>query len=202
MKLFKPQQDRFSEMQPKEIDWLKIEPHSSFNYVEKWELYDQDKKKFMTATPLRYHGQSIKLTLKGEVVTDGINVAAFDKTVHSLGISLTDSEDLESLRDLVDPFSHTFADFPTSWEVKELLRGDVLYLKLKSKDGQYRFKSDIKMDPENPKKCNLSRKDVIEVKVEMQAYINFKDRFGGFFFDVLEMKTKTTPSIKRRKKDD
>lgn len=187
-------------MQPKDLDWAKIEPHSTFNFVEKQDLFDSDPKKFMTSTPLRFQGQSIKLTLKGEVVTDGVNVAAFDKNVHSLGLALSDQDDLEALQ--TDSFTQVFTDFPEDWEVKDLLKNGVLYLKLKSKDGQYRFKSDIKMDPENPKKISLTRKDVVEVKVEMQAYINFKDHFGGYFLDVLEMKTKTAPVVKRRKKED
>lgn len=188
-------------MQPKDLDFTKVAPHN-FNFVEKHELFKNDKKKFMTSTPLRFEGQSVKLTLKGEVVTDGINVASFSKDVHSLGLSLVDQEDLESFKDHEEGFTQIFTDFPTEWTVKDILKGDVLYLKLKSRDGQYRFKSDIKMDPENPKKCTLTRKDVVEVKVEMQAYINFKDEFGGYFFDVLEIKTKTTPAIKRRKKED
>lgn len=188
-------------MQPKELEWHKIEPHSAFNFIEKQALYEKDKQKFMAVTPLRFQGKSIKLTLKGEVSTDGVNVAAFDKNVHSLGLILSDEEDVAALQNMND-FTRVFTDFPEDWEVKDLLKKETLYLKLKSKDGQYRFKSDIKMDPENPKKMNLSRNDEIEVKVEMQAYINFKDHFGGYYFDVLEIKTKTSPAIKRRKKED
>lgn len=190
-------------MQPKNLDFAEVAPHTNFNFVDKQDQFEKDDKKFMTSTPLRYEGQSVKLTLKGEVVTDGVNVAAFDKQVHSLGITLSDNEDLEQLKDVATAmFTQVFTDFPTEWEVKDIVKNDVLYLKLKTKDGQYRFKADVKMDPENPKKCNLSRKDVVEVKVEMQAYINFKDKFGGYFFDVLEIKTKTAPVIKRRKKED
>lgn len=189
-------------MQPKELSWNYIVPYNGFSFVEKQDQFSKDSKKFMTSTPLRLDGQSVKLTLKGEIVTDGVNVAAFDKNVHSLGIALSDHDDLALLKDQTDIFMNVFTDFPEDWEVKDLIKGEVLYLKLKSKDGQYRFKSDIKMDPENPKKCNLTRKDVVEVKAEMQAYINFKDKFGGFFLDVLEIKTKTTPTVKRRKKED
>lgn len=203
-------------MQPKDVRWNHIVPYNGFSFVEKQEQFENDSKKFMTSTPLRLDGQSVKLTLKGEVVTDGIkvatlkgdvvtngvNVASFDKTVHSLGLALSDHEDLEVLKDQAEVFMNTFTDFPDNWEVKDIVKSDVLYLKLKTKDGQYRFKSDIKMDPENPKKCNLTRKDVVEVKVEMQAYINFKDKFGGFFLDVLEIKTKSTPPVKRRKRED
>ncbi len=188
-------------MQPKELVWTNIEPHTTFNFSEQQEAYEKEKKKFLTAIPLRYDGQSIKLTLKGEVATAGINVAAFDKNVHSLGLTLTDQEDVKALQ-ITESFLNTFTDFPEDWEVKELLKNNTLYLKLKIRDGEYRFKSDIKMDPENTKKTNLNRKDVIEVKVEMQAYVNFKDHFGGYFIDVLEIKTKTTPAIKRRKKED
>ena len=188
-------------MQPKDLIWTKIQPHTTFNFLEQQEIYEKDNKKYLTATPLRYQGQSIKLTLKGEVVTAGVNVAAFDKNVHSLGLSLTDQEDVDALQ-ITESFLQTFTDFPEDWDVKDLLKNNVLYLKLKSRDGEYRFKSDIKMDPENPKKNTLARKDVVEVKVEMQAYINFKDHFGGYFFDVLEIKTKTAPAIKRRKKED
>jgi hypothetical protein len=189
-------------MQPKDLKWNEIVPYNGFSFVDKQGQFEQDPKKFMTSTPLRLDGQSVKVTLKGEVVTDGINVASFDKNVHSLGLALSDHEDLEILKDQADVFAHVFTSFPDDWEVKDLIKGDVLYLKLKTKDGQYRFKTDIKMDPENPKKCNLTRKDVVEVKAEMQAYINFKDKFGGFFLDVLEIKTKAAPVIKRRKKDD
>jgi hypothetical protein len=188
-------------MEPKSLDWEQVTPYS-FNYVDKEQDYNKDHKKFIVSTPLRYNGKSVILILKGELTTDGVNVASFDKTIHTLGLSLSQPEDLENLKELSGPFNTVFPNVPSEWDVKELLKKDVLYLKLKTKEGQYRFKSDIKMDPEDPKKCSLTRKDVIEAKVELQAYINFKDQFGGFFFDVLEIKTKTTPAIKRRKKED
>ena len=200
-KLFKSTRFCFCKMQPKDLEWKDVTPHATFNYVEKKEQFDKDDKKFMTTTALRYEGQSVKVLLKGEIVTNGINVASFDQNVHSLGLSLSDPEDLENLQELTKPFSHIFTDFPEDWEVKDLLRNDVLYLKLKTKDGKYRFKSDIKMDPENPKKVGIARSDTVEVKVEVQAYINFKQQSGGFFLDVLDIKTKTSPA-KRRKRED
>lgn len=173
-----------------------------FDFDKSLEAFEQDHSKKIVIAPLRLQNKVFRLLLKGELFTDGINTAKFDNKVQSIGILLSNPTDTDGLKSLKDLFTNQLSIIPTQWDIKDVMKGDVIYLKTKTKDGKYRFQSDIKLDPKDPNKNGLSRNQYVEVQVEAQVYLNFESEQAGLFFDIVSLKTKTDEhQIKRRKKE-
>jgi hypothetical protein len=173
-----------------------------FDFDKSLEAFEHDHSKKIVIAPLRLQNKVFRLLLKGELFTDGINTAKFDNKVQSIGILLSNPTDTDGLKSLKDLFTNQLSIIPTQWDIKDVMKGDVIYLKTKTKDGKYRFQSDIKLDPKDPNKNGLSRNQYVEVQVEAQVYLNFESEQAGLFFDIVSLKTKTDEhQIKRRKKE-
>lgn len=186
---------------PSDIDSTSLSLYK-FNFDLAQAAYDSDDSKFLHVASTKYKSKVFKLILKGEITTNGINVADFPGNPHSVGFRFTNDEDsanLESLTDLLRDLNE--AD--DNWDVKDLLKNDVIYLKLKlSKDKtKYAFSSDIKLDPKKPHDSPLHRHQQVEVSANLNAYFNFKDKMMGLSLQILNIKTKGEEPTKKKRKD-
>jgi hypothetical protein len=159
------------------------------------EAFEKDAKQFLAVILLRHKSRSFKLTLKGELVTDGISVSEYN---HSIGLRLCEDDQI-----MLDDFPRIFYEpefqFTHEYSVNPILKKDVLYLKLRAYKDKYRVKSDIDLDYKHPDKCALTRGDEVEVEVEVKAYLNLEEKKAGFILDLVHLKTGKPQPVKKRK---
>ena len=166
-----------------------MELSADFDFDQAFDFYNQESIKFLKMIPLKSEGKEIKVTLKGTVFTNGVNVAHFDSAMHSLGVAFESSfldtldESLKSILGLPDTI--TIRPFMKKYETQ-----NVAYLKLKHKDGKYRFTSDIAMNQKKPEKIALIKGQEIAVEIKPMAYVNFKESFAGVSIEVVKIVTK------------
>lgn len=186
---------------PSELNSKDLTLHK-FNFDLAQAAFESDEDKFLHVASTKYKNKVFKLVLKGEITTNGINVADFPGNPHSLGFRFTNDED-ESALESVNNFLVDFKEADDQWDVKDLLKNDVIYLKLKlSKDKtKYAFSSDVKLDPKKPHDSPLHRHQQIEVSANLNAYFNFKDKMMGMTLQVLNIKTKGEEPSKKKRKD-
>jgi len=187
-------------LSPREIDSSDLSLYK-FNFKLAQAAYDSDDSKFLHLASTKYRNKIFKLVMKGEITTNGINVADFPGNPHSLGFRFSDDEDqvcMESLTNLLADL-----DVDEKWDVKEIIKNDTLYLKLKlSKDKtKYAFNCDARLDPKKPHESPLHRHQQIEVTANLNAYFNFKDKMMGLSLQLLNIKTKGEEPSKKKKKD-
>lgn len=183
-----------------------FDPHAvttpRFDFVDSMEKYEDDPKNWLVITPVRHDRRVFRIGIKGELSTDGINVGKFESgESHSIGVLFTDSADMVLYKKLYELETLLFGMLPSDWSTTNVKESDVLYLKLKQRDGKYRAQSDIRWDPKEPKKSGLSRNQPVDIQVEIQLYFNYKEKKAGIYLDLVSLKTKTDEPVKRRKRD-
>lgn len=186
---------------PKEFDPKKVSL-VRFDFEESQKTFEEDASKWLVIAPVRYDRRVFRIGLKAELTTDGINVANFESKVHTIGVTFTDMRDkilLEKMYDLevatLYPYNDRFE------ELTNVKNQNVLYLKLKQRNGKYKTTCDVPLDPANPQNSGLYRNQPVDLELEIQYYFNFKDKKAGIYFDLTSIKTKTDEPVKRRRKD-
>lgn len=171
-----------------------------FNFDLAQAAFESDSDKFLHLASTKYKNKVFKLVLDGEITTNGINVADFPGNPHSLGFRFTNDDDQAAMESLGNLLSDL--DVDDKWDVKDLIKNDVIYLKLKlSKDkSKYAFSSDVKLDPKKPHDSPFHRNQQVEVSVNLNAYFNFKDKMMGLSLQILNIKTKGEEPAKKKKK--
>lgn len=122
-------------------------------------------------------------TVKGQVVTNGINEKMFGETkVFSIGLKLTDQ--------LVLPLLAEVLDLPAEYEVRPFLKNELLFLKLRQRGGKFAFASDIPMNVNNVSKIAINRLQTIQVEIIVKAYVDTIGKVAGYMFDIVKVNTK------------
>jgi hypothetical protein len=165
--------------------------------------YEKDPKKSIHMIRVKSEKRPVKLTLIGEVTSDGIVVSS-EYNTHSLGFKFTDEEDLETLEQFMILFEKF--NFSEEWTGKDFIKNDLLWIKLKfAKDkSTYKFSSNIKLNPKKPADTPFRAYHPVELLVELLGYINLEDKIYGLTLNLLNLSSldhSLTPPSKRVKQD-
>ena len=149
-------------------------------------IKEAKKGKDLKMEQLRIDENAFCLEIDGEVTTNGILVSN-EYGTHSLGFKFNDDDDKEGFEEL----NSVFDDLKgiEDWNVKDVLRDDVLWLKLKPKKDKnsYKFNSNMKMSPKKPQDAMISAFQNIRVIVEVSAYFHLKNKFCGISLAILSL---------------
>lgn len=150
--------------------------------------HEDDGKKFLVMGGFKAGKSAFKLLLEGELSTNGISVAEFDKTnFYSLGIQFDREEDLDSFA----KFNNALAKFinDDDWEISNLVKDDKIYLKLKTNQKRNAFEvvSNIKLDPKRPQDSGLFRGQKVTVTAELGCYFNLNQKKAGLTLNVRKL---------------
>lgn len=152
--------------------------------------YENNGKSIIAMANFRLKKSPFKIRLEGELSTDGINVQSFGdgknaKVNYSFGFITTCPEDLDGLakfQALVDETA------PDDYESVPLLKEEVIYIKLKTKDGK-RFNcfSNIKLEPKKVHEAPLYNGQPVAVTAEVSAWFNVEDKKAGVSLSVTKL---------------
>lgn len=200
MKIFSILKTKMPDLTPKTLVQTSFE-FDKFNFEKEVEKYNKDPKKCIHILRIKSDNKPMKLTLVGEVTSDGIVVSS-EYGTHSLGFKFTDDEDTET----IEQFNVLFEkfNFNDSWTGKDLVKNDTLWIKLKyPKDkSSYKFKSNIKLNPKKPGDAAFRQYNPVELLVELLGYINLEDKIYGLSINLIELKSLdvvATPPTKKVK---
>jgi hypothetical protein len=171
-----------------------------FDFQKEVAKYEKEPKKSIHIIRVKADKRPLKLSLVGEVTSDGI-VVSNEYGTHSLGFKFSDDEDLET----IEQFNVLFEQFKLddSWTAKDFIKNDTLWIKLKyPKDkSSYKFTSNVKLNPKKPADTPFRAYHPVELLVELLAYINMEDKMYGFSINLIDLKSldhsTTTPPSKR-----
>lgn len=178
-------------LQPSELDVKKFSFHK-FDFEDGYLEYADDDKKFLKVANLKYDGNPYKISLQGELSSNGIISSKFgDTEQQSISLDLDDTEDLSALEALPGVLNHLIEkkDLVRDWETYQLVKRDTLYLKLKHDGKKYKFNTNSKnMDPSNPQGSSLKKFTRVEVLCDLVAYFNYREKKMGLSLTVSELK--------------
>lgn len=164
-----------------------------FNFTKELEKYNKEPKKSIHMIRVKAEKRPMKLTLIGEVSSDGI-VVSNEYGTHSLGFKFGDDEDLET----IEQFSVLFEQFnlDESWTAKDFIKNDRLWIKLKyPKDkSAYKFHSNVKLNPKKPADAPFRAYHPVELLVELLGYMNFEDKIYGMSINLISLQSLDEPS--------
>jgi hypothetical protein len=148
--------------------------------------YEDTGKNFLVLGNFRLDKSSFKLSLKGELTTEGVSVSEFNKIPnYSFGIRFDDDADMVAMEAL----SNILADYLKAnggedWELTQPVKDDKIYIKLKTTSDKKRFNivSNIKLDPKKLSDANLTRGQKVEIIGDVGVYCNIPDKKAGVTF--------------------
>jgi hypothetical protein len=159
-----------------------------FNFEKEQHKYVRDPKKAIHLIRVKADKRPLKLTLIGEITSDGI-IVSNEYGTHSISFKFTDEDDLENL----EQFNVLFEQFKLNddWTAKDIVKNDSLWIKLKfPKDkSAYKFTSNVKLNPKKPADSPFRSYHPVELLVELLAYINFEDKMYGFTINLIDLKS-------------
>lgn len=148
--------------------------------------YEDNGKNFLAMGTFKVEKNPIKIVLKGELTTDGITSAEFNKTPsYSFGLRLENNDDLEAFETLSDKIIDYINDGNSDddWELTRFVKDDKLYIKLKVIDRKrFAVLSNIKLDPKKLGDSGLYRGQRVSVFGELGVYFNLPDKKAGITF--------------------
>lgn len=158
--------------------------------------FEESGKNFLCMGTFRLGKNSFKISLLGELTTDGINVSEFNKQPnYSFGFRFDNEEDLTAIESL----SELLADYlkeatEDDWELTAPVREEKMYIKLKTTSDKKRFNllSNIKLDPKRLSDANLSRGQKVNVIGELGVYCNLPDKKAGVTFTARKLEFEET----------
>lgn len=188
------------DLTPKTIIQSQFE-FDKFNFQKEQDKYNKEPKKSIHIIRVKAEKRPMKLSLLGEITSDGI-VVSNEYGTHSLGFKFQDEEDLET----IEQFNVLFEQFnlDDSWTAKDFIKNDTLWIKLKyPKDkSSYKFISNVKLNPKKPSDTPFRAYHPVELLVELLGYLNFEDKIYGLSINLIELKSldhSTTPPTKKVK---
>ena len=159
-----------------------------FNFEKEFSRYLKEPKKAIHIIRVKSEKRPMKLTLVGEISSDGIVVSS-EYGTHSLGFKFSDDEDLET----IEQFNVLFEQFKLddSWTAKDFVKNDTLWIKLKyPKDKScYKFNSNVKLNPKKPNDTPFRAYHPVELLVELLGYMNFEDKLYGLSINLIDLKS-------------
>lgn len=143
--------------------------------------YDSDPvKKRIRIFNLKFSKSIFKVTLSGEVTTNGIAVNSWDggASTYSIGLRFTDSNDYQNFEKIIDFLISNLND---SWDLTNVIKDEIIYLKLKPSNDKKTFgvKSNVKLDPKKPNECAITQGQGVTVVAELGVYLNMEDSKAG-----------------------
>lgn len=142
----------------------------------------------------------LRLLLKGELATDGINSKVFPNgTSYTFGLKLANSEDSEALNTLVSQIG-TASSLDTIPLVQD---DDRMFIKLQLDKTKKKFaaKSNIKLDIKKIDDLDLYRGQNIDVFAEIGAWYNKNDNKAGVLLKVTKIDFEQDEPAKKKKKE-
>jgi hypothetical protein len=175
---------------------------SKFSLADSLAAFEKNPKKAIKLVPLKLKGNTFKLTLHGELFTEGILVSD-EYNTHSIGFSFEDEGDVTSFQLLYNVFDSIDGELE-GWEARELVKNDnQLWLKFKyAKDkNSYKFKSNVKLLPKKPLDAPLQIGDTVSATVDVSAYFGLEDHVYGLCLTLRELKVGDIeePAAKKQK---
>lgn len=162
---------------------------SKFDFATSESIYKVNPQKAVKLVPLLMDGKPFKLTLVGQLFTEGILVSEEFGT-HSIGFNFEDPNDVTQLNLLFNCFDAVKDDL-SLWETRSIIKNeDQIWFKLKhGKDkSAYRFRSNIKLFPKKPEAAPLDIGDDIQATVDVSAYFAFENGTFGICLNLRELK--------------
>jgi len=148
--------------------------------------YEDNGKSFLAMGAFKCEKTPIKIILKGELTTDGITCAEFNKIPsYSFGLRLENNDDLDAFEMLSEKITEFISDSNTDddWELTRFVKYDKLYIKLKLIDRKrFGVLSNIKLDPKKLGDSGLYRGQRVSVFGELGVYFNLPDKKAGITF--------------------
>lgn len=150
------------------------------------QFYEDTGKNFLALGSFRLGKTGFKVALNGEVTTNGISVAEFNKIPnYSFGIRFNDDEDLAAMEKLTEVVSKFIAENDTEeWDLLSPIKDDKMYIKLKTTSDKKRFNvaSNLKLDPKKVADSPITRGQKVQVIGELGVYCNLIDKKAGITF--------------------
>lgn len=141
----------------------------------------------------------LRLHLKGELATDGINSKVFPNgTSYTFGLKLADSEDSEALNSLIIQIGKT-----SGLETTPLVQDDDrMFVKLQLDKTKKKFasKSNIKLDIKKLDDLDLYRGQNVDVYAEVGAWYNKTDGKAGVLLKVSKVEFEQEEPTKKKSK--
>lgn len=148
--------------------------------------YEESGKNFLCMGTFRLGKNSFKVSLQGELTTDGVNVSEFNKQLnYSFGFRFDNPDDLTAIESLSELLSDYLKEATNDdWELTLPVREEKMYIKLKTTSDKKRFNllSNIKLDPKKLSDTTLSRGQKVNVIGELGVYCNLPDKKAGVTF--------------------
>lgn len=153
--------------------------------------FEDTGKNFLVLGTFRLDKSSFKVSLEGELTTEGVTVTEFNKIPnYSFGIRFDNPDDLSAMEQL----NTTLADFlkqsgEEDWELTQPVKDDKMYIKLKTTSDKKRFNviSNIKLDPKKLSDANLVRGQKVQVIGDIGVYCNLPDKKAGVTFSARKL---------------
>jgi hypothetical protein len=183
-----------SQVDLKELTFPKLDLENAFI------AYAADSKAKITTTPIKNGNRSLCLSLKGELVTEGIHVAEFSgRAAHSIAFKFTDDADQEAFNNICMKIQEQVDE---SWNVVSPMKNEVLYIKLKfQKDTAYSFMCNTKLVPKNASAASLFKYQEVDAQVDVQVYFNLEEKNCGAYLTLRNLVVKSDAPAKKAKKD-
>jgi hypothetical protein len=159
-----------------------------------------DSSQKITTTPIKNNKRALCLSLKGELISEGIHVAEFSgRAAHSLGFKFAEDTDQEAFNSICMKIKDQVDE---SWNVASPMKNDVLYLKLKfQKDTAYSFMCNTKLVPKHAAAAGLFKYQEVEAQVDVQVYFNLEEKTCGAYLTLRNLVVKSDTPTKKVKKE-
>ena len=126
------------------------------------------------------------LRLKGFLTTNGVTVSDYGQ--HSIGFHFAEESEMDAFAKLMEVFDNDgFKVIDSEWSIKDIIKNDRIYLKLKTKNDKYTTRSNIKLDPKKAADAPLFRNQNVEVHLELNAYFGLEDKSCGLYCTVFNL---------------
>lgn len=167
--------------------------------------FENDPTKFLILGNLKLEKHSVKVSLTGEMVANGLLVSEFDgKKNFSLALTLDETDDLEGLEKISEKLISMIPD-SDEYSFSSFVREEKLYLKLKLGNDKKSFmvKNNLKLNPNKMENTGLYRGQRVDVVGEIGVYVNIKDKKAGLTFTPRKIQFEVDfeePATKKQKK--
>lgn len=153
--------------------------------------FEETGKNFLVMGAFRLGNNSVKVSLNGELTTEGVLVSEFNKIPnYSFGFRFDEPEDLAAMEALSDKLANYLKENSNDdWELTSPVKEDKMYIKLKTTTDKKRFNllSNIRLDPKKLQDANLSRGQKVQVIGDLGVYCNLPDKKAGITFSVRKL---------------
>ena len=124
------------------------------------------------------------VSLVGQLPTGVINVAEWG--AHTLAFTFDDEADLKAFAKLTEVVG-ALPGVDATWKVKDPIVSERLYLKLKVKNDQYTFKTNVKLNAKKPTEAPLIRYQSAEVQADVKLYFSLESKTCGVYLDIFNI---------------